>query len=394
MMRRPAIRAFWCAVAVAVSCSVSAALVAQETTAKDPADPAKKPAAAETADPYAVPDGTPEEITEFLEKLKRTRRNFKSRKEAVEHAIKVQWAISAAGDKILATKGIDNDTATEAAEMKFEALTLLANAGIEGALDAATKAAETLKADPRKEVAELAQETLDTLKILSAATLPEPERKALIKETLTAVSLTKYSAQSIGRAMQLGEVLEQLDDTQIAGDYYDQVAKLLAKSGNPRYIQIGEMLAGQVRRLKLPGNEIEVTGKTTEGKDFDWAAYKGKVVLVDFWATWCGPCRAELPNVKANYEKYHAKGFEVVAISLDEDREALAGFLKDEAIPWTNLVAIPEKDGEPAEQPTAKHYGVTSIPTAILVGKDGKVVSLNARGEALTELLDKLLGDK
>jgi hypothetical protein len=90
--------------------------------------------------------------------------------------------------------------------------------------------------------------------------------------------------------------------------------------------------------------------------------------------------------VKANYERYHEKGFEVVGISADEDKDKLTDVIKDEDIPWINLFE-PPKDGEAGIQPTAEYYGISSLPTAILVGRDGKVLSLMARGEILTELL-------
>ncbi len=365
---------------------------AKKPVVKAPAAPTEKEDAA--ADLFAIPDGKPAEILKWTDELQRKRMNFKSRKEAVDFAIRVQWALIDAGDKVLAQTTASDDEALAAAEMKLQALSLLTEAGIDGALEKAMKAAEVLQKDKRPDIAEQATETWGRLRLLSVTKMEAKERAAFIKETLDAIPLSKYSAEAVNKAGQLGEILQSLEEETLAADYYEQLAKSLAKSDKPRLKQMAEMLAAEVRRMKLPGNPMVVTGKTLEGKDFQWDRYKGKVVLVDFWATWCGPCVQEMPNVKENYEKYHEKGFEVVGISLDDDRAKLEGFIAKNEIPWTNLFAEPKSEGEPGDQPTAVHYAVSSIPTAILVGKDGKVITLNARGEILTELLGKLLGDK
>jgi hypothetical protein len=98
-----------------------------------------------------------------------------------------------------------------------------------------------------------------------------------------------------------------------------------------------------------------------------------------------------MPNVLAAYEKYHAKGFEVVGVSLDTDRDALEGFLKEKEIPWTILFEQPE--GEGWQHPLATQYGITGIPTVILIGRDGKVITMDVRGEKLGEQLSKLFKD-
>ena len=112
-------------------------------------------------------------------------------------------------------------------------------------------------------------------------------------------------------------------------------------------------------------------------------------VVVDFWATWCGPCRAELPNVKEQYELYHDKGFEVVGISLDEDRAALEEFLTEEKLPW---IQLHQNDGSGWKNENAARYAIQGIPACFLIDQEGKVVSLECRGEVLPEMLAKLLG--
>ena len=132
----------------------------------------------------------------------------------------------------------------------------------------------------------------------------------------------------------------------------------------------------------MPGHKLELTGTYLDGKPLDWEAYRGKVVLVDFWATWCGPCRAEVPNVLENYRKYHDKGFDVLGISLDEKRSDVEQYMRDSGVPWRTTFYAPT-DPQHKQPPMALKYGVTAIPRCILVDQQGNVVNLNARGKVL-----------
>lgn len=127
--------------------------------------------------------------------------------------------------------------------------------------------------------------------------------------------------------------------------------------------------------------------KASDGQPLSIAAFKGKIVLVDFWATWCGPCIAELPNVLKAFEKYHSKGLEIVGISLDEDKEKFAAFLKQHSMLWPQYF-----DGKGWQNKLAAKYGVNSIPATYLLDKEGKIIAKDLRGEALLTELEKLLG--
>jgi thiol-disulfide isomerase/thioredoxin len=133
--------------------------------------------------------------------------------------------------------------------------------------------------------------------------------------------------------------------------------------------------------------EFPEWAKDMDGKPIRIADNKGKIVLVDFWATWCGPCRDEAPNVVETYQKYHDKGFEIIGISFDKSKGELLKFTSKAKITWRQYF-----DGLVWDNKVGKVYAIHSIPAMYLVGKDGKVISNEVRGGRLTEILDKELG--
>ena len=126
--------------------------------------------------------------------------------------------------------------------------------------------------------------------------------------------------------------------------------------------------------------------KDLAGQPLDLAAYQGKIVLVDFWATWCGPCVAELPNVLAAYGKFHAKGFEIVGISLDKKRAKLDAFLAEHKMPWAQYF-----DGLGWENKVSTRYGIHSIPATFLLDGTGRIIAKDLRGDQLGVKLAELL---
>jgi thiol-disulfide isomerase/thioredoxin len=129
--------------------------------------------------------------------------------------------------------------------------------------------------------------------------------------------------------------------------------------------------------------------KDLDGKPLSIAGYKGKVVMLDFWATWCGPCVGEVPNVAAVYAKYHDKGFEIIGISLDRegDKDKLISFTKEHNMPWRQYF-----DGKFWSNELAVKYGIQSIPATFLLDGSGKIIGKNVRGPALEPAVQKALG--
>jgi peroxiredoxin len=133
-------------------------------------------------------------------------------------------------------------------------------------------------------------------------------------------------------------------------------------------------------QLKMPilGEAMDIEFTALDGREVDLAALKGKVVLVEYWATWCAPCVAEIPTIQKVYEKFHEQGFEVVGISLDTEREKLDQFVKQRKIPWPQSFTGGSDDH--FKFPLVAKYGIHSVPALFLLGRDGKVAAVNPRG--------------
>ena len=145
-------------------------------------------------------------------------------------------------------------------------------------------------------------------------------------------------------------------------------------------------MAGQTTS-PVVGETMDLKFTALDGKEVDLAKLKGKVVLVDFWATWCGPCMMELPNVKKAYAQYHDKGFEILGVSLDSDKEKLEATLKAKEMTWAQCF-----DGKGWKNDVAKKFGIRSIPATFLIGKDGKIAAVGLRGDALISTVGEQLG--
>jgi peroxiredoxin len=172
----------------------------------------------------------------------------------------------------------------------------------------------------------------------------------------------------------------------IKKDYPDTKA---GKAADQMIAAVKEQKAADSVQAKLKEGEIfpPFEEKDTNGKPLSIAALKGKVVLVDFWATWCPPCVAEAPNVVAAYKKYHEKGFDIVGISLDEDRSALDSFIKENDMAWPQYF-----DGKGWDNVLGKKYGIRSIPATFLLNGEGKIIGKNLRGEELDAAIAKAVG--
>jgi peroxiredoxin len=141
-----------------------------------------------------------------------------------------------------------------------------------------------------------------------------------------------------------------------------------------------------LRKLKIGAPAIDFKTTDIAGKDISLADYKGKVVLIDFWATWCAPCRAEMPNVKKVYSDFNGKGFEIIGISMDNSRAALDSYLEEQNMTWRQIF-----DGKGWQAELGQLYAVSSIPATFLIDREGKIRYKNLRGDELGEAVARLL---
>ena len=150
--------------------------------------------------------------------------------------------------------------------------------------------------------------------------------------------------------------------------------------------RLAEAAKGKLKNMEALGQPVKMSFVAVDGRKIDLAKLKGKVVLIDFWATWCGPCVAELPNVKKTYTKFHKRGFEIVGISLDSNKDKLTNFVEDNEMSWAQHF-----DGKGWKNKYAVEFGIQGIPAMWLIDKKGDLVDMKAR-DGLEAKVQKLLG--
>lgn len=240
------------------------------------------------------------------------------------------------------------------------------------------------KEDPVRMQAEL--DALSSNAALMTGESDEARDKVLEKIIAYLKSRKQLSLADVQTGMIVGFYLELQPRKSPARDVYATMVELMEKDEREEMQALRINLQASVRRLEMLGNKLDLDAMTIDKKPVKTDDFAGKFVLIDFFATWCGPCIAEVPRLRKHYDKYREKGLEVIAISLDDDRDALDKYLGEAKLPWP---VIHDSAPELADKLQMK-YGIASLPTVLFLNKEGIVVSLEARGAELDRLMERL----
>lgn len=343
----------------------------------------------ETEKPKTDANGIPEKPEAILGFIRKQARRLQFDPTIDEKGFKKRLMLMLkAADKILGQK-TDEDLRLEAIQVKVAVLKTLKSNGDKSAERVLAKFLVTLKSDNNKGVQELAATQLHLLRAGNDVTKDNKTREALVKDTIAFVKAGKLDdrLEVIGR---VARMFESAGHRETAARLMTEMASMMRASNDESLIEQAPIIEGMARQMVLVGNSMKLKGKTLKGKTLDIKDLKGKVILVDFWATWCAPCRAAIPGLKRLYKEYNDKGFEIIGISADSSRERLEAFVKDIGMPWPTLY----EDGADGQHPVAMYYGVMKFPTTILIDRNGKVVEMDVHGARLERLIKGLLDDK
>ncbi len=369
-----------CAAVVATEAFGAAGEATQQAPQEEVADKVELSEAEEAVNPYlAKVDLTPAELINFLfdmqDKPKSIRRRAGFTEAVVDAADRVLRSSTKAKYQLIA------------AETKLAVLHQAACLGDEEADQQLSAFVGELAADQRPAIVHQVKFYQLERRCLDADSLELKVIPSLLTDLQTFYeSQEQLAHQHLRIASATVHVINRIEDAKQREEYFSKFGNLFAKSGDRQLARYGKKLAkgGKGRASDLVGKPLELEGITDLGTPLDWSSYRGSVVVVDFWATWCGPCLREMPHLRTLYDELSDSGLDVVAVSLDEDLEALAKFLEEKKLPWPNLV------GENARQLATKH-DVRGIPTMMLIDQQGKIVAVTHHVDSLRPQIKKLL---
>lgn len=225
---------------------------------------------------------------------------------------------------------------------------------------------------------------MDSMRIDSMSNVMEKPYKKLIE------THNKYLQEFIQKnnsSFASLAAIQQLPAEEFLPTYEKLDEGLMKKYPNSSYVKSFHANVETQKKLAIGTEAPEITMNTPEDKSLSLSSLRGKVVLVDFWASWCGPCRAENPNVVKAYNKYKDKGFDVFSVSLDKDKDKWMAAIAKDGLVWKNHVS----DFKHWQSPVVQLYNFNGIPYNVLLDKKGNIIAKNLRGEDLEKKLAEIL---
>jgi pentatricopeptide repeat protein len=192
------------------------------------------------------------------------------------------------------------------------------------------------------------------------------------------VAAASYSLANCYIRLEKFDEAEEVLDSMLKWSGLDQKGRAVVSQ------QLSQL--GTLRRLVTGKEAIDFSATTDSGKKISLEDYRGDVVLLDFWASWCAPCIREMPNVKSVYDKFHHKGFEIIGISLDKSEKKFRSYIKEQDISWPQIF-----DGGSGAGGIARKYAVNAIPATFLIDREGRIAAKNMRGPQLGKAVSDLV---
>jgi thiol-disulfide isomerase/thioredoxin len=279
----------------------------------------------------------------------------------------------------------------ERTDLSVEALRILGLLGASGTDMQATKLLDDVQAKVSPAAAEVLIRMRLARQLQRWSQLSSAERDKALKRFVSDVQSSGLTPGHADLLLRLTDNLEMGGQGALVANAIQELLPAFQNSTEPEIQRRTPVMQGIVHRLNLAGKPLELEGTLLDGSEFHWGAYRGKVVLVDFFANWCQVCREEVPITLQAYAAYKDKGFEVVGVSLDKQPQLAKMYQKETGFQFPTLFSSDSRAME-WKSPMAVKYGVTSLPRAILVDQQGNVVTTVARGERLIQHLHELLG--
>ncbi|MAQ76820.1 MAG: hypothetical protein CL613_10890 [Aquimarina sp.] len=205
-------------------------------------------------------------------------------------------------------------------------------------------------------------------------------------------SLAKENPNSIVAVMALTDLIRlRAIQAKEAQEMYSGISESLKSTrlGKQLEMLVNNAIAlSQQKKIDVGDKAENFSAPTPTGRELSLNEARGKVTIIDFWASWCKPCRMENPNVVKVYNKYHEKGLNIIGVSLDKKKEAWLKAIQDDNLQWSHVSNL-----QFWQEPIAQAYGVRSIPATFILDEDGNVIAKNLRGPALEEKIAELLGE-